>query len=248
MVYETINPDIKGLEGQMITPYRLHAIQRKQASTGNIWKDPHGGYLDFVTHLHDLTYLRLYVGQSKHPDHRLPQHMREIIKGSISSLHNFILNNSEGLRTADFIRLWTVVFPPRTDAFQSLPAATLEAVFGACPQGQYSGIGLNIVSPLLQGKHLSPQVRRHFTELLRRSPDPEIRQWPDIRKEHPISQKSGFDGIPSRIHVDKESCYEAIRQTIDSSSFTEELVYIQIDKDIWAPFEVALADPQIWAQ
>ncbi|KAL2822652.1 hypothetical protein BJX63DRAFT_441250 [Aspergillus granulosus] len=161
VMYETVNSDIKALEGQIITPSMLHAIRQKQATTGKIWKDPHGGYLDFVTHVHEHTYLRLYV---------------------------------------------------------------------------------------VQGISLSPQTRHQIAENLRQSPDPEIRRWPDIRKDRQISQNSGSDELPSRRYMDKESYYDAIHRAIKSSSCMEESTSIQVDEEMWAPFEGELVDPQSWAQ
>ncbi|KAL2864802.1 uncharacterized protein BJX67DRAFT_389692 [Aspergillus lucknowensis] len=158
VMYETVNPDLRGLEGKFITPRMLHAIRRKQASTGDIWKAPHGGYLDFVTHVHEHTYLRLY------------------------------------------------------------------------------------------GISLSPQARYQIAECLRQSPDPEIRQWPDIRKDRPISQKSGADKLPPRRYMDKETCSDAIRQAIKTTLCMEESTSIQVNEEMWAPFEGELVDPQSWAR
>jgi hypothetical protein len=184
---------------------RLHSIRLKQALDQSTWEDPNGGYLDFVTQVNEPTYLRPYVGQSNEPKYRIPQHTREILKGSMASLHYYIIRSGKGLRSANFIRLWTISFPPRTDgtvklvfenflemvfcrAFQSLPAATLEQTFGPCPQGQYAGMGLNVISPLLQGIALAPHVRHRAAQLLLQSPDPELRQCAGIRNnpDHPM--------------------------------------------------------------
>jgi hypothetical protein len=99
----------------------------------------------------------------------------------MASLHYYIIKSGKGLRSANFIRLWAIPFPPRRDgtvklvfenflemvfcrAFQSLPAATLEQTFAPCPQGQYAGTGLNVISPLLQGIGLSTAPLHDYNE------------------------------------------------------------------------------------
>lgn len=212
-------------------------------------------------------YLRPYVGQSSQPKYRIPQHTREIVKGSANSLHYYILKNGEGSRSANFIRLWAIASPPRTDgtiklvvenflekvmcrAFQSLPAETLEQTFGPCPQGQYSGTGLNVITPLAQGRSLSPHVKHRVVQLLYQSPDPEIRQWAGIRNnpDHPMGRKFGSDRLPTRQYMDRKGYYNAIRDAIKTSSNVEKAISIQVDEEIWAPFEGALVDPQSWSQ
>jgi hypothetical protein len=125
-----------------------------------IWDAPHAGYLDFVTHIQSFDYWRPYVGQAGQPRYRLPQHNAANRNGFEESLHYWIIKQGCGSRRANFIRLWCVPFPARTDAmvklvfenflemimcraFQSLPSLTLEEIFGPCPQnhnkGHYSG-------------------------------------------------------------------------------------------------------------
>lgn len=53
--------------------------------------------------------------ESNQPKYRIPQHTREIMKVSMASPHYYIIKNGKGLRSADFIRLWTIPLPPRTD-------------------------------------------------------------------------------------------------------------------------------------
>ncbi|KAJ0416556.1 hypothetical protein BJY00DRAFT_326244 [Aspergillus carlsbadensis] len=213
VMYETINPEIKTLEGKIINPRDR----------------PPWGYLDFVTHAYEHTYLSFYVGQSKQPENRLPEHTKEIRKGSTGSLHYYILKNGEGLRIANFIWLWAIPFPPRTNNMIKVIVKNFleKETFGPCPQGQYSGIGLNLVSPLIQGIPLDPQTRRQIAERLRESPDPEICQWPDIRKNRPMNWNSGSDGLPSRQYMDNQSYYDAIHRAIGSSLSLEESTSIQ---------------------
>ncbi|KAL3472578.1 hypothetical protein BJX99DRAFT_272814 [Aspergillus californicus] len=160
MMYEMVNPAIKALKGQIITPAVLHSIRLKQASVGTTWKDPHGGYLDFVTHVNETMYLRPY------------------------------------------------------------------------------------------GTFESPHVKHRIVQLLCQSPDPEIRQWADIRNnpDHPMGRKLCSDKLPARQYMDREGYYNAIREAIKTSSNVEEALSIQVDEEIWAPFEQELMDPQSWSQ
>lgn len=63
-------------------------------------------------------------------------------------------------------------------AFQSLALGILAKTFG---QAVYSGTGLNVVPPLLQGISLAPTVRHSYSFQLGHSPDLEIRNWPQFR-------------------------------------------------------------------
>ncbi|XHG03232.1 hypothetical protein AWENTII_006548 [Aspergillus wentii] len=265
LVHNTVDPDIRALRGQVITVEVLHAIRLKQTSNPATWEEPHGGYLGFVTQALLPTYLRIYVGQSKKPKLRIPQHIREIMKGSRRSLHYYIINNGQGSRHANFIRLWTIPFPPRIDsmimlvfenflelvmcrAFQSLPASSLEEIFGPCPAGQYSGIGLNVMSPLLQGRSLSPYSRHKVVQLLSDSPDHEIREWALHRnnENHQLRRTSNSEELPMRSQMDKEGYESAFSQAISTSLSLEEAPLIQAGENIWGPLQVHLVDPQSW--
>lgn len=168
---------------------------------------------------------------------------------------------------ASFIRLWTVPFPPGIDgttqlvfenflekimcrSFQSLPAPILEEFFGPCPQGQYSKIGLNIMSPLLQGKEVGPVIRHKIVQFLEESPDPEIREWPTIRRH--VKLKAGLssekDKLPIRRPMDEKDYYAAIRHAIETSPHHRETLLVQTDDDIWGPLEGALLDVESWFQ
>jgi hypothetical protein len=115
-------------------------------------------------------------------------------------LHYHIITkeSAAGFRYGNFIRLWTIQFPGGTDiqtkeafedilemtftrALQTLAPSILQKYFGPCPQGQYAGVGLNIIPPLMQGRELAPRVRGDFCKLLEESPDLELREWPKLR-------------------------------------------------------------------
>ncbi|KAE8367186.1 hypothetical protein BDV27DRAFT_155154 [Aspergillus caelatus] len=245
-----LSVDDKETPLQPTLPELLHAIRHKQASNPSTWEVPHRGYLDFVTQALLPTYLRNYVGQSNKPKLRIPQHIRETLAGSRRSLHYYIINNDgECSRHTKFIRLWTIPFPPRTDtiitlvldnflemvicrAFQSLPVSSLEEIFGPCPEGQYFEIGLDVISPLLQGRFLSPFSRHKVVQLLSDSPDHEIREWALHRnsENHQLRRTLNSGELPA----------------ISTSSSLEEAPLIQASEHIWGPLQVHIIDPQSW--
>lgn len=137
------------------------------------------------------------MGQSENPRHRIGQHIRAMSNNEANTLHYFILSKGRGYRIANFIRLWTMRCPSYADiavpmilanimemfmarAFESLAPGILEKFFGTA---KYSGIGLNVVPPLLQGISLSPTTRFSYSLQLEASLDPEIREWPHIREK-----------------------------------------------------------------
>ncbi|CAG8321667.1 unnamed protein product [Penicillium salamii] len=71
-------------------------------------------------------------------------------------------------------------------AFHSLQPSTLEELFGPCPDdgGEYSGMGLNVVSPLYQGKPIGTMARHALSQQWDNSPDPDISGWSSFRKAH----------------------------------------------------------------
>jgi hypothetical protein len=125
-------------------------------------------------------------------------------------------------------------------AFQSLPASSLEEIFGPCPGGQYSGIGLNIMSPLLQGRSLSPYSRHKVVQLLSNSPDPEIRDWALHRnsQSHQLRRTPNFEELPVRRLMDHKSYRSALLHAISASLSLEEAQLVQDDEYIWGPLEV----------
>lgn len=61
--------------------------------------------------------------------------------------------------------------------FQSLAPGILTRFFG---EGEYSGTGLNVIPPHLQGISTSPGIRHSYSLELEESSDPEIREWPQF--------------------------------------------------------------------
>ena len=161
--------------------------------------------MDFVTDSRDNTYIRFYVGQSIVILFRVDKHIREILKGSCTTLHYYILQLGPGCRTSNWLRLWTI--PDKFDrppthqellqnflemlfcgAFQSLPTEELIRHFGDKLKIS-SNVGLNVLSPLLQGLDLSD--RESFRASLLNSPDPEIQSWP-------LEQRRRQQNLPKR--------------------------------------------------
>jgi hypothetical protein len=244
---------------------RLHKVRLMQSSILTIWDDPCAGYLDFVTHVYDRDYLRPYVGQAGVPRERLSQHHTAIRNGSGRTLHYWIIKIGHGLRVANFIRLWTMTFPANIDnlvqlvfenflemtfcrAFQSLPSPILEDIFGPCPEnnGRYSGMGLNVMPPLLQGKRIAPMLRSQFVKPIALSPDPEIREWPSLR----VSQveENSHRALPTRSHMGKKECHEALCKAIQQNSNLAQLLPLSMEVDDWAQPEEEIVEIETWFQ
>ncbi|GIC94190.1 GIY-YIG nuclease family protein [Aspergillus udagawae] len=193
-----ICPEIRDLEGKEITAERLELIREKQLRDGaDLWRT-NSGYLDFVLDDRNKDYWRAYVGQSNNPMLRISQHIRNIRDRKRDSLHYYIIWKGGYFRSANFIRLWSIPYigidSPEIQliaqnilevgmcfAFQSLPPATLERIFGEVVGSPYAGVGLNIVSPLFQGSNIRVEARHHFSQQVACSSDPEIRNWPAFR-------------------------------------------------------------------
>ncbi|RYP81383.1 hypothetical protein DL769_002000 [Monosporascus sp. CRB-8-3] len=190
-------------------------------------------------------YLRYYVGQSGNSPRRLvDNHIAAIRRASLDSFHYFVLCRGLGHRYANFLRLWSFpkdrwqttsdnVLQVKTlkvtgelvqnvlklifcRAFASLPSRVLTEFTGPTLDGEeWLNVGLNVMSPLYQGRSLSPATQREFIELLRESPDPDHVAWAnfsrtrrryknlskprilfpgDYRREiELLAQKAGFD-------------------------------------------------------
>ncbi|KKA21257.1 hypothetical protein T310_4698 [Rasamsonia emersonii CBS 393.64] len=143
-----------------------YGLNHKQLQDLDHWP-PNSGYLDYITDNRNQHYWRAYVGQSEAPLLRIKHHMRTIYSGDHDTLHYYIVHKGSGHRQANFIRLWTIVYPPTMDtsvlvvtsnvlemvmtrAFQSHLPEVLEKYFGGPPDmegSKYSGVGLNIVPP-----------------------------------------------------------------------------------------------------
>lgn len=166
--------------------------------------DQDGGYVDFVLDDRNGLYLRLYVGQSVILRGRIRKgHAANILRGSNSSLHYFIIWKGNGHRTANFLRLWHMdkSSGPKDELlctldrniletifayiFQTLPQAILEDCFGDVTRnsGGSPGIGLNILSPLCQGAGVTSHDIGRAIQCLLDSPDPEIREYVAFRNQ-----------------------------------------------------------------
>ncbi|KAJ6185786.1 hypothetical protein N7519_007087 [Penicillium mononematosum] len=265
LAYEAILPEIRDFQGKVITTQELHKIRLMQSSILTIWDDPYAGYLDFVTHLYDLDYLRPYIGQAGIPRERLSQHHTAIRNASERTLHYWIIKIGHGLRVANFIRLWTMTFPANIDnlvelvfenflemtfcrAFQSLPSSILEDIFGPCPEnnGHYSGMGLNVMPPLLQGKKIAPMLRSRFVKPIALSPDPEIREWPSMRVSR--VEENSQRALPTRSHMGKKECHEALHKAIQQNSTLEQSLPLPMEVQDWAQPEEEIVEIETWFQ
>ena len=190
-------PEVLSLQGVRISPQQLNSImvsQRENTPWATI-----GGYADYVTDNRHADYLRNYVGQSTLSERRiLRQHVQSILGGSFDSLHYFIIWLGNGHRTANFIQLWS--FPAETNTgeqWYQVRANILELLFctafgghhgvrSSCiDQTEPGGVGLNVVSPLIQGAgRLLEHSKLLAGEAMSRSPDPQIRYWTLFRWAH----------------------------------------------------------------
>jgi hypothetical protein len=189
----------------------LRHTQSAQLQNGAIQWPDQGGYLDFILDDRNNRYVRFYVGQSNNLSVRLGVHCQNITSGSAEFLHYYIANLGDGHRGAHWMKLWStpkeindkVLTPLESEliqcfleklfcrCFECLPTQTLQQYFGPSePGGKYAGLGLNVVTPLLQGAQLSSSDRNHFKSLLRGSSDPEIQSWPDERSKYLHRQKT----------------------------------------------------------
>lgn len=183
--------------------FSVLAIFDQQSENIDLWNDS-GGYLNFIHDERSGVYMRFYVGQSFVLRRRIPYHVHQILLGSTQSLHYFLLAKGEGNRNSCFLKLWDSPACPWSSetwsseqikkewdaffanilemafcyVFQSLPADTLETYFGPsdCPDG-YAGIGLNVISPLLQNIALDQATRNWYTLSVIQSRDADIQIW-----------------------------------------------------------------------
>ncbi|KIM99813.1 hypothetical protein OIDMADRAFT_55715 [Oidiodendron maius Zn] len=200
-----VHPTVFNLQGQELTPDILRKVQKDQLEGQSFMQWPKfGGYLDFVTDDRSRFYVRFYVGQSIVVALRLDTHCRHILQGAFDTLHYYILNMGDGHRRANWLQLWSM--PEEMQyretfsgfsisiiqcclemmfcrAFESLPNQTLAEYFGTALHGQYSGRGLNVLSPLLQPVDLCllESSRSQHRSRLSSSSDPEVASWPAVR-------------------------------------------------------------------
>lgn len=201
----------------------LKKVQEAQLNGQSSFPWPEfGGYVDFVTDDQNYQYIRFYIGQSLNMILRLDTHCRHILQGAFDTLHYFILNFGGGRRKANWLQLWAMPKEMQymetfsdfsipiiqcclemmfCSAFQSLPAQTLIEYFGPAPEGQYAGIGLNVLSPLLQSANSSSLggIRGQHRLRLKNSSDPEIASWPGIRNQMIVKQRQDERTAPTDI-------------------------------------------------
>ncbi|GIC92158.1 uncharacterized protein Aud_008619 [Aspergillus udagawae] len=227
----TVDSTIRNLEGRIITRSLLDEVRQAQAKNETQWP-LNSGYLDYVTDDRDPDYWRPYVGQSSNTEQRIAQHVRAIRTGDTDTLHYFVIRRGDGHRTANFVRLWTLALPENVDpvintalnnilemimarCFQSLPPEELTRVFGRPRDGfTYSFRGLNLISPLLQGRSLSPWARYQSSLQLRQSTDEDIREWPEARMEH--KNKVHNFQFRSFSEFTRRDCETAIQEAINT--------------------------------
>ena len=98
--------------------------------------------------------------------------------------------------------------------FRSLLDATLEEFFGPLPETPASGLGLNVMPPLVQDFiNVDLVMRSKYSERLLQSSDPEIRDW--VHRS-----KKDFRDKPSNLPFSVEEGNSAIRDAIRSSDDT----------------------------
>ncbi len=172
--------------------FRLHEIRHRQNQP---WpKDV--GYLDYISDDSDKSYLRPYVGQTGNSRSRIVrQHGSAVRSGKNFSLHLYLIWRGNGLRRANFLRLWTI--PDRIPkgqwrntissvlklafcfAFASLPRSILERYSNVTGRPDY--VGANVMDPMLQMMRLHPMDTYFYRSQAQRSEDPEVKAFCDMR-------------------------------------------------------------------
>ncbi|KAF5980571.1 hypothetical protein FCOIX_4712 [Fusarium coicis] len=184
-------PEIKQLQGKLVTRERLDIIKNLQIKEDNDWSETSMGYLDYVTDDRISGYIRMYVGQSLEARRRLfSQHGQSMLRGDTSCLHYFIVWLGNGRRTASFIRLWE--FPRGEGDSNTMGDITqrniLEAVLCRAfsthhgslttwdnESGLASGYGLNVMTPLAQASAVGDYLHQVSKSQMAASADPQIR-------------------------------------------------------------------------
>ncbi|KAH7309675.1 hypothetical protein B0I35DRAFT_440443, partial [Stachybotrys elegans] len=215
---EMIRPEIRLLEGQRITPEVLLEVSAQQTHR---WPR-FGGYMSAITDDRKSDYLRLYVGQSKTLCRRILRgHTQEILRSSYSTLHYFIIWLGNGHRTANFSLLWSA--PPDSiwDDWLSLQFNLLEALFCRAFQTHHGclspeadrrpGMGLNIISPLLQGRIMSEVQKLQQVGQVSSSSDPQIAKWVSFRAQKRSKGATATNTLDSNIRIWlARHCYKVI--------------------------------------
>ncbi|KAF5865323.1 hypothetical protein ETB97_004531 [Aspergillus alliaceus] len=164
-------PDVKALHGSEVT-----VKLSKQLEPLIAWPD-NSGYLDYVMDDRNMGYWRPYVGQSLCAERRIKQHVKGSAKPIADTLHYFVIQKDNGMRTMDYVRLWSFTDSGILDqetqsifskllemsfafAFQSLPFDTLERYFGCPAETSYSDLASDVLAPLAQGISLRSHIRQ----------------------------------------------------------------------------------------
>ncbi|KAJ3525525.1 hypothetical protein NM208_g11603 [Fusarium decemcellulare] len=198
-----VEPEVLELQGKILSPETFLRVQERQSRTPEAWPQI-GGYVDGVTDRRFPNYIRFYVGQSFQLPIRLSiDHAKGIRNGYTRYLHYFVLARGHGNRFAHFLRLWSSRSasdtPPHSESNSHEHSALdtdrlellqniLEMTF--CRRPNYSNVGLNVMSPLVQGKNVPAIWRAKFLEYHLCSPDPDISEFVDIRKNENIKRRN----------------------------------------------------------
>jgi hypothetical protein len=217
----------------------LKGVQAQQMSEGLIWGSIiSAGYLDFVLDDRDAKYTRYYVGQSNQIEGRIQTHKHNISQRNNNTLHYYIIAMGEGHRRPNFLSLWSLPQGHHVDekkrqrrdllfnniletvfcrAFESLPAETLQNYFGPSEKTTgYSGVGLNVAPPVLQGVRLDSLQTMKFKISLAQSSDPEIRKWPEVRRNQNHSRPH-LNAKPQSPGFDRNSFIHAVKTSFGST-------------------------------
>ena len=237
LLFDSIDEDIKVLQGQVITPQRLQQVKGAQPvmSDRHWWQS--GGYLDFITDDRDIFYQRYYVGQSTNVAHRVNFHITAMLYGDTSTLHYYIHTLGGGHRASNFIRLFNVdksdainiddgmrldkglmmnmLEMTMTLAFQSLPRNVLEIyLLPNVMLNTHPTIHLNVANPLFQVTGLNQIARESAREAILLSTDSQMRSWFLFRKQHLSNQKNSRASVEAPLL--RNDFLTALKKTISA--------------------------------
>ncbi|KAJ0417737.1 hypothetical protein BJY00DRAFT_315683 [Aspergillus carlsbadensis] len=242
MVWQSITPELKALQGKVITRKELDQVRTRQEYF-EIWPWE-SGYLDYITDDRSSGYWRPYVGQASQPGVIIHQHLTAAAKNNRETLHYYILSQGQGKRAMNYIRLWSLPAQLAADAhgkqtrlllnniletlmcraFQSLPKSELKLLFG---ESAYSTLGLNVLPPFLQGVSLSISTRVRYVDQAFESVDDEIRAWPMERKRQRAARRNGQrkDGKNHEPYWPGFMYLDAVKRSILESESSGDLVW-----------------------
>ncbi|GAB1312042.1 hypothetical protein MFIFM68171_02252 [Madurella fahalii] len=186
-----ILPEIQDLQGKTVTRSILDKVWKLQVSQG-LWSTAalDMGYIDYITDYRDNKYFRMYHGQAGFAHRRITRdHGQAIVGGRNDSLHYFLLWLGNGHRTANFLKVWQLPEGYRqsrgqewTDVmmilYESINIKAFSLHYGLLHSGSTRdsslGLGLNVMTPLVQGRRMPPNLKAEAKEQLLRSPDAQI--------------------------------------------------------------------------